>query len=789
MKMEQSLPDSTFVQKKYTTVRTKQQVRELIEHIKSNEVVAFDTETDSLNPRKGSIIGWSVSGRVGEGFYLPTLVYDKDTDSLQEQFIEGTSTHELSRKILPLLLTKKIVAHNFSFDGQFTKNFYGVDLTPALWADTILMVHTVNEDGAFGYGNPFGLKSIAIMDQKELGLDVETSANEEQIKLKASIKANGGSVSKDNYEIFKADLDILAEYGAADTDLTLRIYYLYLERIRQESLEKFFFEDEVMPIYREVTIPMEAYGIDVDVELLQEASEKIKEDLKKNKKIVIDSLLKLKEVQNWVIDNSLKAFPPSNKGRWAQSLITKLKVPLPVNEKTGKYRLTRKDVDALEPSPAKYFLLTGELDHLEANTVLRISTSLWKQANDGEYVNIQSKQHLREIVFNYIGETTELKTVSGADKFDDDTVEALSGKYEWANNLRIYNRLVKIKSTYIDRFLEGHEDGRYYFYFKQYGTVSGRYGSDAQQLPKPKEEGEDHPTVVYYTNLVRAFLIAGKDRKIIDADYQSLEPRVFGAVTEDQGLQEIFKKGWDFYSTIAIKAEKLEEDVKAFPNGVSADMSAANYLKKLDSSRRNKAKVYSLGLAYGMSPYALSKNLDITQKEAEEIFNGYLDGFPGLKKWREDSREFVKANGYIQNKLGRIRHLPRVKKIFDAFGENILDWRFRKELTARYGQEKVTKAYRDYRNGMNNTLNFQIQSLAASIVNRAALQINRRAKELGVDAIVQAQIHDQLVVNIRQDQAEMFAKEVQHLMETTTILPGVDLIAPPEIANNLRDGH
>jgi len=54
---------------------------------------------------------------------------------------------------------------------------------------------------------------------------------------------------------------------------------------------------------------------------------------------------------------------------------------------------------------------------------------------------------------------------------------------------------------------------------------------------------------------------------------------------------------------------------------------------------------------------------------------------------------------------------------------------------------------------------------------------------------VQAQIHDQLVVNIRQDQAEMFAKEVQHLMETTTILPGVDLIAPPEIANNLRDGH
>lgn len=787
--MEQSSPDNNFVQKKYVTVRTKQQVKELLEHIQSSDIIAFDTETDSLNPRKGNIIGWSVSGQIGQGFYLPTLVYEKATDSLVEQFIEGTSAHAISRKLLPMLLNKKIVAHNFSFDGQFTKNFYGVDLTPALWADTILMVHTVNEDGAFGYGNPFGLKSIAIMDQKELGLDVETSANEEQIKLKASIKANGGSVSKDNYEIFKADLDILSEYGAADTDLTLRVYHLYLGRLQQEGLEKFFFEEEVMPIYREVTIPMEAFGIDVDIQLLQEASENIKEDLKKNKKIVIESLLKLKEVQNWVIDNSLKAFPPSNKGKWAQTLIARMKVPLPLNEKTGKYKLTRKDIDALEPSPAKNFLLTGELDHLEANTILRVSTSLWKEANDGEYVNIQSKQHLREIVFNYIGETADLKTASGADKFDDDTVEALAGKYEWANNLRIYNRLVKIKSTYIDRFLDGHEDRRYYFYFKQYGTVSGRYGSDAQQLPKPKEEGEDHPTVVYYTNLVRAFLIAGKGRKIIDADYQSLEPRVFGAVTEDQGLQEIFKKGWDFYSTIAIKAEKLEEDTKSFPNGVSPDMSAPNYLKKLDASRRNKAKVYSLGLAYGMSPYALSKNLEISQEEAEDIFNGYLDGFPGLKKWREDSREFVKANGYIRNKVGRIRHLPKVKKIFDAFGERILDWRFRKELSARYGSEKVANAYRDYRNGMNNTLNFQIQSLAASIVNRAALQINRRAKELGVDAIVQAQIHDQLVINVRQDQAEMFAKEVQRLMETTTTLPGVDLIAPPEIADNLRDGH
>jgi len=119
----------------------------------------------------------------------------------------------------------------------------------------------------------------------------------------------------------------------------------------------------------------------------------------------------------------------------------------------------------------------------------------------------------------------------------------------------------------------------------------------------------------------------------------------------------------------------------------------------------------------------------------------------------------------------------------------MMDWRFRKDLEKQYGKDQVMQAYRDYRNGLNNCLNFQLQSLAAAVVNRAALQINRKAKELGIDAIVQAQVHDQLIINVREDQAEMFAPYVKELMETTTQLPGVTLKAPPEISNNWRDGH
>jgi DNA polymerase-1 len=190
-----------------------------------------------------------------------------------------------------------------------------------------------------------------------------------------------------------------------------------------------------------------------------------------------------------------------------------------------------------------------------------------------------------------------------------------------------------------------------------------------------------------------------------------------------------------------------------------------------------------------MEAYALKMTLGIDQKKAEGLVKGYLDGFPQLKEWRENSRLQVKAHGYIKNYVGRVRHLPKVQKTYMKFQDKMMDWRFRKTLETQYGKDIVIKAYRDYRNGLNNCLNFQLQSLAAAVVNRAALKINLKAKELGIDAICQAQVHDQLIVNVDEKDAEMFAPYVQDIMENTTILPGVTLKAPPEIANNWAEGH
>ena len=775
------------IEKKYYTVDSIETVNLLIEHINQSDVIAYDTETNSLNPRKGSIVGWSVSGDEGIGFYLPTQKWNPQTEQLQECVIGGKGAHDITKKLLPMLKGKKLVMHNASFDCRYTKNYYGIDLLQDLWVDTALLVHTVQEEGA-GMG-VFGLKPLAISIQEHIGLNVEEAANKEQIELKESIKANGGSITKDNYEIYKADMDILSKYAAADTDLTLRVCNHFLKVLKDENLEQFFFEDEVMPLYREVTIPMEELGVHLDIQLLEQTRDQIIKDLEENKNIVTKSILAIPEAKEWVVDTALQTYKPSNKGSWAQNLVALHSLPLPRSEKSGKYSLAKKDIENLDDSNVKQFLLTGDLKLLDEMEVVRISMAMWKEENEGEYLNIQSKKHLGEIAFKYMGIKPLTQTKKGQDQFDMDMLEELAKTYQWAENLRIYNKLLKIKSTYIDRFLDNQEDGKYYPYYKQNGTVSGRYGSDLQQLPKPKEDGEDAQIIIQYTNKVREFLIAGKGRKLIDNDYNSLEPHCFASVSGDKGLQDIFNNGWDFYSTIAIKTEKLDQDRVKYPNGVSPDTKSPIFLKKLDPVKRQQAKSYSLGVAYGMSGYALAMTLGIPTKEGDRLVEGYLSGFPQLREWMIASRNQVKSHGFIANRVGRVRHLPKVKQIFDKYGDQVLDWKFRKELEARYGKDQVSQMYRDYKNGLNNTLNFQLQSLAAAVVNRAAIQINRKAKELGIDARVQAQIHDQLIINVDEKDAEMFMPYVQDLMENTTKLPGVSLKAPPQIANNFSEGH
>jgi DNA polymerase-1 len=557
------------------------------------------------------------------------------------------------------------------------------------------------------------------------------------------------------------------------------VYHHFIKELYDQGLEKFFFEDEVMPLYREVTIPMEEVGVKLDIETMKKADLDITEEMKKRSHAVISELLQDNRVKLWILNKAKETYPANSKGAFAQMVVEECQLPLPKSEKTGKYNITKSEVARLPESAAKQFLLNGA-DVLDEDFSNKISMKMWRETNDGNFFNIQSKDQLGEIAFNVLGFKPLSNTTKGKPQFDDDMIQAIAETQEWAKNLRIYNKLLKIKSTYIDRFLNASENGIYYFYYKQHGTVSGRYGSDAQQLPRPKEEGDDDPVIIEYTNLVRAFFIPKEGNIFVDCDYESLEPHVFAHVSGDDGLKDIFRNNWDFYSTIAIKTEGL--------NQYSGDKKADNFLRKHAPKKRNTAKAYALGIPYGMGAYALGKNINVTTKEADKLVKGYLSGFPELDKWMKRSEMEAKTLGYVKTQVGRVRHLPKVKAIYENIGDNLLDWNFKRKLEYEFGKDQVKNLSRDFINGLNNAKNVQIQGLSASIVNRAAMEINREFKKRGINGWVCAQIHDQIVCEVPKEHAEEAAKIVQDKMENTTKL-SIALKAPPAIAHNLRDGH
>ena len=746
------------MEKIYKTITTQEGVVELMNYIKEGNIIAYDTETTSVNPRTGDIIGFSVSCNLNEGYYFPTKEWNVDEQVLDNLHIGGIKCDDIAVKLIKGLLGKKLVMHNASFDVRYTLNCYGIDLRDDLYCDTMMLRHTLKEDG------PFGLKAIAIELQNELGLDAEKEANEEQIRLKESIKNNGGSTTKTNYELYKADMAIIGEYAAADTDLTLRVMTHYLPILKEENLWDFFFTEEVMPLYRTVTIQMEEVGVELDMDLLHKLDGEVGAEIIRLEQEVINSLMALPETKQWAMEKARAAHPPKKRGNFGK-LLTELQPELN------------------DPIGATAFLLAGDESHLDVVDSVKVSLELLK-AKNGALINIGSKKQLAELCFNYLGIKPISKTRKGTDQFNEELVDSLSKDYEWAAKMKDYNKLKKIKSSYIDRFLEKQEEGRWYPYVKQNGTTSGRFSSDSQQLPRIMEPGEASEIVLKYSNQVRSFLKAEEGRRFVICDQSSLEPRVFASVSNDPNLINVFLNNEDLYSRVAIQAFKLE--------GMSAIKSDDNYLKKLRPEMRQRAKSIALAIPYGAGAWQIGQSLGIHIKEAQKMINGYLDGFPELAKWMSNTHLKAQNEGRIVNKTGRIRHLDKVKFIHSKFEDNLLKpWIFKqmKAEAKKAGNEKELQQLRmEYKNGLNNAKNFQIQSLAASIMNRSAIQIHKEFKEKNLDAHIMLQIHDEFVINCSAEIAKEVSDIVQHHMENTVQIP-TGLEAEPSITTTFSEGH
>ena len=755
---------SEFYREKYYKIVDESNLEEFLDHIDKHELLAFDTETTGLDVHSDIVIGFSVSGMENVGYYFP--IYSYINDRLEK--IACADYHEILRN----LKKKKLIMHNGSYDVRIVKNNLCIDLVDSLYCDTILLKHTLDEE------KPFGLKDIAIKIQDKLGLDMEKAANEEQIALKENIKAKGGSVTKTNFEMYKADLKILGTYAASDTDLTLRIFNYYSKLLKEQGSEEFFYNTEIMPMYKKVVIKMEEKGVVVDVDLLKQTYNAANETMDNLKKEILNDISEyVSKFEKWYLDKNYKT---TKNGKFGQALVSLKGLELP-KTKTGKFGLGKKNLETLEDSVYKSFLLgEGELND---QTIYEVKHHIYQSETTEPMFNIGSKDHLKTLFFDCMNETPLDTTPSGKAKFDDNTIEHFAEKYEWCKKLRNYNKLVKIQGTYIGRYLDKQKEGVLYPAWMMHRTVTGRLGGDLMQLPRVKDEDElkdVDPLVIEYNNKIRNCIIAGKGYKLVGADYSSLEVVVFADDSEEEVLLDIIRKKHDFYSSLAIGVFNMPE--------YSADKKAPNFLKKKNPLARTRIKPIALGLRYGEKPYKIHKELNISKQEAQKIYDDYFNFAPNLKKRMKELENFAKKHGYVRSKGGRIKHCPDLKKYYDLYGDILKDhlalWKKYHRDPIKYAEMK--QKAKEYNGMINAIYNFPIQSMGASICSRACIAIADELIKKNLDAYICMQVHDELVVRCAEDIVDEVAKIIQDKMENTTKL-SVPLEAIPEIGDRYGD--
>ena len=720
-------------------VTNQEQLHELQLWLQTQNEVCIDIETTGLNRFKDTIIGIGFSA-IGTAFYLPLSSYSFASN----QLVPEIGANNIATEVLRLLEGKRLRTWNGAFDLSRIKLSLGVDLVPWLHIDGMLLAHTVNEN-RFSYG----LKDIAAT---EFGASIRT----EQVDMKDSIKANGGS----KVEFYKADLGLMAKYCMQDCLLTDRLIEKFLPQLAADGLEALFFTDEVMPHYREVTIPMEARGLRIDLEVARLAQSEIIEDLRVLEKSILAAVEPyLGLFKAWFM---AKDYPPSREGIFAQAYAELMQLQLP-RLPSGKLSFTARNIADLPYGHAKEVLLKKA--NFNPDEISATQSYLWRMDSMPGF-NLLSKHHLKKLFFDTLKEKPVSRTPGtktypqGQPQIDDEFLDLMGKKYAWAQDLRTFNRLNKIKGTYIDRFLDEAHDDRFYASYKQHGTVTGRLSGDFQQLPRVLEEGQAPAVVVKHVNRIRNFFIADEGRVLIDADYESLEPHVFAHISKDPAVISIFNAGHDFYSTVAIKTEKLNE--------YSSDKKALNYLGKLDKAKRQSAKAYALGIAYGEEAYKLSFELGISQEQAERLVRGYWEGFPVLRETSEAGKAQILSEGYICSETGRRRRLHEAKEIAEKHGSWILNslelWKEFHERGGEYDHMKMLR--KRLKKSLNAAINFPTQSLSASIVMRAAIAVNRQFKAEGLDALVVANVHDELLVSASVANSAQAAKILQTKMET-----------------------
>lgn len=270
-------------------------------------------------------------------------------------------------------------------------------------------------------------------------------------------------------------------------------------------------------------------------------------------------------------------------------------------------------------------------------------------------------------------------------------------------------------------------------------------------------------------------------RKIIAADLNSAEVRIFAHYSGDERLQAVFTKGEDIYSRVAIDVFNRPE--------YSAHPDDSNFLKRVAEDLRTKSKVFTLQVPYGAEGYQVAAGLGMLDakgkpdsREGDKLINKYLSTYPNLRRYMVKQELMFKKHGYVQNMFGRIRRFEAAHALYKRFGDNILDSHWARRNGLQIERKVVKKA-------LNAAKNFPIQSSCASIMNRFMIEMGMWIEESGVDCRVLLQIHDEGCYDCDESVAELVCEKIKYYMENNKYarMLTVPLIATPIVGNNLGE--
>ena len=330
--------------------------------------------------------------------------------------------------------------------------------------------------------------------------------------------------------------------------------------------------------------------------------------------------------------------------------------------------------------------------------------------------NISSPKQLNTVLFDVLKLSVEgLKKTKLGYSTDASTLDTLRSEHPIINKIVEFRELSKLKSTYVDALPElvNPATGRLHTSYNQAGSATGRFSSsnpNLQNIPIRTEMGRE----------VRRAFVAPPGYVLLAVDYSQIELRVMAHISQDETLMDAFHRGLDIHQATA-----------ATVNGIDPD--------EVTYEQRSFAKRVNFGLMYGMGAFRLARDSDLTLAEADQFISTYFERMPGVEEYIKATKAFVWENGYTETLYGRRRIYPAIKS---------------------NGNRRSTAAEE------RAAINMPIQGTAADILKQSMINLHDRLSQQVFDAAMILQVHDELVLEVKEEQLPAVKRLVVDTMET-----------------------